>query len=235
MTLTFSDTTFDAVICLNGDLPTGAEIEVIGHHPMIAADGAANTLVQAGIIPEFVVGDLDSVEEVTLSALHGIAELVHDHDQDTTDFEKALRFAERMMWKRLCIIGIHGGDFEHTLNNWSVLVRMGRSLHLTAYDRGRYAIPMYESFSYHALENELLSLVPQPHARITTSGLVWNITDDLLALGHREGARNRAQDAHVTVDMHEGSLLFFCTARMPFAPAVTVTSDVTSEAREQQP
>lgn len=221
MTLTFSEATFDAVICLNGDLPTVDDIELIGHHPMIAADGAANTLVQAGILPEFVIGDLDSITESTLTALQGVSELVHDHDQDTTDFEKALRFAERQMWKRLCIVGIHGGDFEHTLNNWSVLVRMGRDLHLTAYDRGRYAIPMYESFSYYALQDELLSLVPQPQARITTSGLVWNITDDLLALGHREGARNRAQEHHVTVEVHEGSLLFFCTARMPMAPVVT--------------
>lgn len=221
MTLTFSDTPFDAVICLNGDLPDTADIELIGHQPMIAADGAANTLFHAGIIPEFVVGDLDSIEEATLGALKGVSELVYDQDQDTTDFEKALRFAERQMWKRLCIVGIHGGDFEHTLNNWSVLVRMGRDLHLTAYDRGRYAIPMYESFSYYAHTDELLSLVPQPQARITTSGLVWNITDDLLALGHREGARNRAKDEQVRVEIHDGSLLFFCTARMPIAPIVT--------------
>lgn len=218
MKLSFTDTPFDAVICLHGDLPPYDVFEHVAPYPLIAADGAANLLVRAGVGPEFIVGDLDSVEESTLHTLEGVVELIHEHDQDSTDFEKALRFAERQLWKRLLILGIHGGDFEHTLNNWSVLMRHGRDLQLTVYDRGRYAIPIYNTFSYTPEPEEVLSLVPQPLARLTTSGLVWNLADEHLEMGRREGARNRAQEAEVHVDLHDGSLLFFCTARLPFAP-----------------
>ncbi len=220
MNLRFSDTAFDAVICLNGDLPETAVFEALADRPLIAADGAANLLIDAGIGPEFVVGDLDSITESTMKRLHGVAELVPEPDQDTTDFEKSIRFAESQLWKNLLVLGMHGGDLEHTLNNWSVLMRYAQGLQLTAYDRGRYAIPVFESFSYDATENELLSLIPQPLATLSTTGLVWNLENESLQMGTREGARNRAAESTVHVEVHAGSLLFFCSARLPWAPGM---------------
>lgn len=218
MKLSFDTTHFDAVICLNGDLPETSVFEALADRPLIAADGAANLLIDAGIGPEFVVGDLDSITEATMERLQGITELVPESDQDTTDFEKSIRFAESQLWKNLLVLGMHGGDLEHTLNNWSVLMRYAQGLQLTAFDRGRYAIPVFESFSYDATENELLSLIPQPLATLTTTGLVWNLTSELLQMGTREGARNRAAGSEVHVQLHDGSLLFFCSARLPWAP-----------------
>ena len=219
MKLSFDQTQpFDAVICLSGDLPTTDVLEQIGGRPLIAADGAANTLVQAGIGPEFIVGDMDSVLPETLERLQGITEVVLETDQDSTDFEKSLRFAETQLWRRLLIIGIHGGDLEHTLNNWSVLMRHSRAMQLTAYERGRYAIPLFASTTYHASADETISLVPQPLATLTTTGLVWNLRNESLELGMREGARNRAIGGPVDLEIHHGSLLFFCSARLPDSP-----------------
>ena len=222
MNLTFDEATFDAVICLNGDLPPTSVFETLVDRPLIAADGAANLLVAAGIGPEYVVGDLDSVTQETLERLDGLADLVPEDDQDTTDFEKSIRFAESQLWKNLLVVGMHGGDLEHTLNNWSVLMRHARDLQITAFERDRYAIPVFGSFTYKAAEDELLSLIPQPLATLTTSGLVWNLDNESLELGTREGGRNRAAESSVHVDVHDGSLLFFCSARLPASPIFVV-------------
>jgi thiamine pyrophosphokinase len=218
MTLSFDRMEFDAVICLQGDLPSMEVFEHLASKPLIAADGAANVLVDIGIGPEFIVGDLDSVTQQTIDHLRGTTELIHETDQDSTDFEKALRFANSQLWHHVLVIGMHGGDLEHTLNNWSVLLRHARELSLTAFDRGRYAIPINTSFRYAAREDELLSLIPQPLAHLTTSGLVWNLSNEPLMLGTREGARNRAAATDVDIEIHSGSLLFFCDARLPYAP-----------------
>ncbi|MBC8125208.1 MAG: hypothetical protein H7X70_05695, partial [Candidatus Kapabacteria bacterium] len=82
----------------------------------------------------------------------------------------------------------------------------------------RFAIPIYHSFRYEAVPGELLSLIPQPHALITTRGLEWPLTEESLELGTREGARNRASAKTVEVDIHSGSLFFFCDANLPLAP-----------------
>ena len=222
MNLTFDESAFDAVICLNGELPPTSVFEVLADRPLIAADGAANLLVSAGIGPEFVVGDLDSVTPETLERLEGVTELIAESDQDTTDFEKSIRFAESQLWKNLLVVGMHGGDLEHTLNNWSVLMRHARELQITSFERDRYAIPVFESFQYTAAQDELLSLIPQPHATLTTSGLVWNLANEELQLGTREGGRNRAASEEVAIELHDGSLLFFCSARLPASPIFVV-------------
>lgn len=209
---------FDAVICLNGSIPTDDLFEQFAELPLIAADGAANALVAMGVVPEFIVGDLDSVDADTLRRIDGLSEVIVEPDQDTNDFEKTLRFAEGQLWKRLLIVGIHGGDLEHTLNNWSVMMRYGKTLSLTALDRTRYALPLFASTQFSASENELLSLIPQPHAHLTTEGLQWPLLNEALSLGGREGARNRASAEVVRITVHDGSLLFFCDARLPFAP-----------------
>ncbi|MBS1562652.1 MAG: thiamine diphosphokinase [Bacteroidetes bacterium] len=209
---------FDALICLNGSIPESDLFEHFAELPLIAADGAATALVANGIVPEFIVGDLDSIDAETLQRLEGLADVIVEPDQDMNDFEKTLRFAEGQLWKRLLIVGMHGGDLEHTLNNWSVMMRFGRTLSLTALDRGRYAVPLYASTAFPPVNDELISLIPQPHAHLTTEGLQWPLSNEALSLGGREGARNKAAADLVQITVHDGSLLFFCDARLPFAP-----------------
>jgi thiamine pyrophosphokinase len=122
------------------------------------------------------------------------------------------------LWTNILVLGMHGGDLEHTLNNWSVLMRHGREASLTAFDRGRYAVPISTSFRYSPRPDELLSLIPQPLAHLTTSGLVWDLANEPLELGTREGGRNRASGSEISIELHSGSLLFFCDARLPLAP-----------------
>jgi thiamine pyrophosphokinase len=216
--LTFDRSTFDAVVVLNGDLPAPAVFTTLADLPLIAADGAANALLSIGVVPEFIVGDLDSVSPETLQQLHGTTEFIVEPDQDSNDFEKTLHFARTQLWSRILVTGLHGGDLEHTLNNWSVLMRFARDLHLVGLDRSRYAIPVSTNVHLPATEGEIISLIPQPLARITTEGLHWSLTNEELSLGSREGARNRAVADTVRITVHEGSLLVFCDARLPYAP-----------------
>lgn len=218
--LAFNSNGYDAAICLNGALPARTVFEQIVHLPFIAADGAADALLAMNIVPGYIVGDLDSVQAQTLRAARGIAEIISDGSQDTNDFEKSLVFAERMQWQRLLVVGMHGGDLEHTLNNWSVLMRFGRRMQLCAFDAGRYAIPAYHSFGFTAAEGEVLSLIPQPLVRLSTTGLQWELTNEELSLGTREGARNVARTPKVDVNIHAGSLLFFCDSRFPASPSM---------------
>jgi thiamine pyrophosphokinase len=216
--LTFDTVTFDAVVVLNGDLPDPTVFEVLADLPLIAADGAANALVRIGIVPEFLVGDLDSVTPDTVQLLEGTTEFVVEPDQETNDFEKALHFSRTQLWSRILVTGLHGGDLEHTLNNWSVLMRHARDLNLVGLDRSRYAIPVAADIHLPVNVGEIVSLIPQPLARITTEGLHWTLSNEELSLGSREGARNRAVGESVRITVHEGSLLVFCDARLPFAP-----------------
>lgn len=218
MRLEFVNRSFDAVIALNGVLPDRTVFNRIAELPLIAADGAANTLVADTIVPEFVVGDLDSVTPQTLRAVDGISEVVVNPNQDTTDFEKTLLFAEEQLWNNLLVVGIHGGDLEHTLNNWSVLMRHAPRLHITVLDQERYGIPIFHDFNVTLKPTEQVSIIPQPTVRITTGGLQWELNNEVLSLGEREGGRNRLTGSDLSVELHEGSFLLVCDSRLPAMP-----------------
>lgn len=214
----------DALICLKGAPPSITELEHFADVPIIAADGAANLLYDLDVLPEYVVGDLDSVLPEVLEAMRTTTEIIVEIDQDINDFEKALRFAQQMLWKSVLVTGIHGGDLEHTLNNWSVFMRYGTSMDLLALDGNRIGIPLYGPTSYAASEHEIISLIPQPTASLTTQGLHWPLTREHITLGLREGARNRAVEPSVVVDIHEGAVFMFVEAQLPQLPVVDASA-----------
>ncbi len=186
--------------------------------PVFAADGAGIRLMKRGITADYIVGDLDSFYESDLHRHYPGERVVHDPDQETNDFEKILKFVAERDYESPLIIGFNGGIIEHTLNNWSVLIRYARRMRLAIFDRGRIGLPLFDSFIFNCQKGEILSLIPQPECRITTRNLHWELRGEWLALGRREGMHNIAETTRIEVDIHEGGLLLFYDARLPFAP-----------------
>lgn len=212
---------FDCIVCLNADMPTAGLFEELGGIVVIAADGAANKLAGIGIIPDYIIGDLDSFDSGD-ARLTGKSIVIGNPDQEINDFEKILRFAIENKYRRLLVTGFHGGELEHTLNNWSVFMRFARKLNLCIFDKGRYGLPAASSLKFPASPGEIISLIPQPEAIITTHNLKWQLNKEELKLGSREGARNRATGNDVSIEIHSGELLVFFESKIPFAPAKPV-------------
>lgn len=219
--LKFSNWFFDCIVALDGNLPLNKLIKSLGSIPILAADGAAISLFKKNIKVDYVIGDLDTFWSSPLSSSFEKEKIIHLPSQEVNDFEKTLNFADSLNYKNLLIIGFHGGELEHTLNNWSVLKKYLRKLNLCLLDRNRYGIPLSKSCSFYAFQNEMISLIPQPKARLSTVNLKWKLTNETLELGTREGARNIAISEKVTIKIHSGELLLFLDSRMPFAPEFT--------------
>lgn len=209
---------FDAIICLDGTLPS---IELFNQFPGIkifAADGAAIRLMDMGIEFDKVVGDLDSIN-LNISNSRNIPEnkKIYLPDQETNDFDKTLNYAKELGLKNLLILGFHGGELEHTLNNWSVFKRYAEILNVCIYENGRYAISVNESISLEVEIGEMIGLIPQSRTVLSTKGLKWELNNEVLELAIREGARNEAIAGEIQIEVHSGSILLFFNSRSPFA------------------
>lgn len=215
MRLEFYDNSFDCIICLNGDMPSAHTLAALYPAPFIAADGASKQLRIRGFTPDIIIGDMDSVEVYSSFAT---SEIIHLPDQETNDFEKALRFCLTTSFRNVLVCGFHGGELDHTLNNWSVFMKFVPYLSLTILDGERYAIPITESVCFSTMKDELISLIPQPRCTLTLRGFVWNLTHETLSLGMREGARNKASAELCSLEVHDGQLLCFLSHRFPFVP-----------------
>lgn len=213
--ITFVEERFDAVVCLNTLYPEIDLIKRLIDVPILAADGAAIYLLESKITPNFVIGDLDSFFKNDISHLFPKDRLIYLPDQETNDFEKTLNFARQNNYYNIIVFGIHGGEYEHSLNNWSVLSKYSDIMNIVVYDLKRYGICISRNSRIETVPGETISLIPKGYAKITTEGLQWNLKDELLALGIREGARNLALGSFVNLDISDGELFVFLNSRFP--------------------
>jgi thiamine pyrophosphokinase len=218
----FGNSKFDCLLCLDANLPDKNIFDLVNGLPILAADGAAIRLIEKGIEPDFIVGDLDSFYSSDLSKNIDQSKIICIPDQETNDFNKSIDFAISKGWKNIIIFGIHGGELEHTLNNWSVFMKYSGSFNLCIYDEGRYGFTLRKSSIISVKEGELISLIPQPFARLSTNNLKWKLSNEVLELGIREGARNLSTGNEIGLEIFEGELLVFIDARLPFAPVKTI-------------
>jgi thiamine pyrophosphokinase len=219
MNISFGKGIFDCIVCLNGNIPGKEVFSLLPDVEIYAADGAANILIENGTIPEYIIGDMDSFN---IEKYHDISKnsmIINVPDQELNDFEKILIVVLSKKLRHILIFGFHGGELEHTLNNWSVLIKYIDKLNLCIYDHGRYGIPLNRSFSINLNEDELVSLIPQPKALLKSNNLKWELNNEELQLGSREGARNRVIASPVDINVLSGSLLLFIEGRLPMAPS----------------
>lgn len=80
---------------------------------VIAADGGYGVLTQAGIRPQLVVGDFDSLGTIPEEENTVVLPTV----KDVTDTWAAIELGKERGFKRFYLYGCTGGRFEHTLAN----------------------------------------------------------------------------------------------------------------------
>jgi len=81
-----------ASIIVNGG--TKGTLLITGDY-IIAVDGGANELRRRGIIPNVIIGDMDSISQSTLNYFKdkGVKVVTYPHEKDETDLELALVYA----------------------------------------------------------------------------------------------------------------------------------------------
>lgn len=212
----FGSNSFDCIVCLKADLP-GQEFFEQFSIPVLAADGAALRLLEKSIVCDYIIGDLDSFHKPPRD-IFDEDRIIYEPDQESNDFEKIFRFCKFKGFNNILIIGLHGGALEHTLNNWSVLMRYGRDFNTCVYDKGRYGLPVYSSLRMESSKDEIISIIPVNTTKISTKGLAWPLRDEYLVFGKREGARNRCTGNQFEIFLEEGEIIIFFDARLPYAP-----------------
>lgn len=201
----------EALLVLDGELPSPGLLERLAarHAPVVAADGAGLRLLELGITPEVVIGDLDTVGE-RRHILEAARSLVIERpDQETNDFEKGLLWLLERGVERVAIVGHGGGMVDHALNNISVAARFARRVRLRLIDDRSIGYLVDGELSIATSAGERISLIPLPRALLRTRGLAWELEREVLELGRREGASNRALGNQVSVAVIEGMIALF--------------------------
>jgi thiamine pyrophosphokinase len=202
--------TSSSVTLLGGGEASAADLEeALSRAPvLVAADSGAATALAAGHLPEAVVGDLDSLSDAARAALP--AERVHRvAEQDTTDFDKALRSVRAPL---VLGLGFLGARLDHQLANFSVLARRAerRCILLGARDLVFAAPP---SVTLDLPAETRLSLFPMAPVAGTSQGLVWPIAGIDFAPAGAIGTSNRVAAGPVQLSFARPGMLVILPRR----------------------
>ena len=199
----------------HGDVtPTDREA-LEGAELVIAADGGALALEAWGIVPQLVVGDLDSLGRERAAALgaRGAKVISFPTAKDQSDLELALRYALESGADDIVLLGILGGErIDHALVNVTLLADPAyRALGVRAIhgDTQLRAVHAGESLALRGPVGSTVTLVPvrgDAHG-VTTHGLRYPLADGTLHFGKSLGLSNIVAALPARVSVEQGVVL----------------------------
>ena len=199
-----------ALVFAHGEAPSPELAKALAARAglVVAADGGVHRALACGVIPDAVVGDLDSAREVDPSVIP--PERFHRSDDvDTTDLQKAVTFCVERGFRRVDVVAAGGGRADHALANLSVIPLFRGIADVRIVD-DFFEIRLVDgSVTFDAEPATVVSLVALGACEgVTTHGLRWELTDYPLAFSPR-GVHNEVATSPVTVSVEKGDQLLF--------------------------
>lgn len=142
---------------------------------VLAADGGADGALTAGIMPDAVIGDLDSASLRARQAFKNIP-FIHVKRQDNTDLEKALDWLTLQQFDECFIVGATGGRLDFTLGNFLSVLPYLSKIKITFIGENWRIFPLTKSFVFSARKGARMSIIPLTSCQnITLKGVKYRL------------------------------------------------------------
>ena len=143
-------------VILNGQMPTDETIinQITNSDYIIAVDGSANKLFDLEIIPDVIIGDLDSLQNINNKNI----ELVKTPNQNKTDFRKTLEWCIEKNILNISIFGISGESDDHFLGNYYTLSDFGEKISWKAFTDFSVISPCVGNKKFESFKGQKVSL-----------------------------------------------------------------------------
>lgn len=199
----------NVVIVANGVFPTAPQpLKVLDEADfIICCDGATDKYIAYGKEPDFIIGDLDSIDRKTLEKYADRTLKVAQ--QENTDLMKALEWCIEKGVKKVSIVGATGGREDHIISNIFALVPYAKLIDATMYTDSGFFIAITKNKELETYAGQQVSLFPHPlQLKIKTNGLSYPLANESLK-DIRSGTLNEALGEKIHLEISEGVLLVF--------------------------
>lgn len=159
---------------------------------LISADGGTNSLFKIGEVPNFIIGDLDSIKPEVLNFYRNKkVKIIKLKRQNDTDLEKALKLCKKLKYDNVFVVGFAGKRFDHTLSNISNVLKFVEYLSIVMVENDSTLLFIKGDKTFKSYKNELISILCfDPKVRIITENLKYPIDNESLMFGQRESTSN---------------------------------------------
>lgn len=182
------------IIIANGKSPTKKVVDYFvnkGFSAIICADGGANSAKKFGIIPNFIIGDLDSISLSTLNYFKNKSTIIQIKRQNDTDVEKCLKFAIKKGFKEAILLGVTGDRLDHTICNLGIVIKFFNRIKILLAAESSFLTPINKMTTFKSKIGETISIYGfDKKTKITSSGLKYKLHNTMLPFGIKESTSN---------------------------------------------
>lgn len=179
---------------------------------IICADGGANHIYGSDILPDMIVGDLDSLTPDALEYYKKSNILFHKFSskKDNTDTELAINFAVDEGVRELILLGSTGTRLDHTLANIMLLEKLfKRNINARIIDEHNEIYVIDSSIEVRNEKDTFVSFIPlfEECRGVTMKGFKYP-TDNLnFELGSTMGISNEVESDKGIIEISSGIAL----------------------------
>jgi thiamine pyrophosphokinase len=181
---------------------------------VIAADGGAGNCINLKILPDVIIGDMDSITASVLSRLNSSSKELKfincSHDKDQSDTQLALDYLKSRNFKKVLVAGALGGRFDHSFANIMLMASESYTdMDISMISDGSEIFIVSESCAIKGSEGKRLSIFSlTPYVYFEkTSGLKYRLKNEKLLFSPVRGLSNEFIKDTAKLYFENGKLL----------------------------
>lgn len=181
---------------------------------ILCADGGADYCIDASLMPDMVIGDLDSISERALKIIkeNKVPLEKFPIKKDATDTELSINYLIHEGFKSITLVGVTGSRMDHTFGNILMLKKL--------YDSGVKGKIIDKNNIIYLIDKELklkkrkgyfVSIIPLTPSGIslTLEGFEYNLDKFKLSFSSTHGISNKIVKDKGYIKVHKGMCLVF--------------------------
>jgi thiamine pyrophosphokinase len=205
-----------ALIISNGNITDISKLKEIGKESdfILCADGGTNHCLRAALIPNMIIGDLDSISQEALEIVckNNVPIKKFPAKKDSTDTELSIDYLIDKKFKDITLVGAMGSRMDHTIANILLLNKLN--------DKGIKGRIIDEKNTIYLVDKELIltrsndyfiSIIPITDSgiRITLKGFEYELCNERIEFASSYGVSNGIIGEKAYIIVHEGKCLVF--------------------------
>lgn len=188
-----------AIIC-GGDVGEYIKRYIREDDFVICADSGLDRARKFGIIPDVVLGDMDSVRSDDIPE----DSIIYPCRKDFTDSELAVGYALEKGFKNAVLFGMVGCRADHSLANLTLLPRFDSACIINSHNEIYF---LKNKIELAGKPGDIVSVIPYPTdaVGISNSGLEYPLCDDVISVGSTRGISNVMTGNKCEITLKSGS------------------------------
>ncbi|MEN6321490.1 MAG: thiamine diphosphokinase [Syntrophaceae bacterium] len=179
---------------------------------IICADSGADHAYAIGIVPQVIIGDMDSLRPAILEYCkeQGSRIIRYPEAKEETDTQLALEYAINLAPDEVYVFGAFGSRIDHVLGNMSLMIfGAKKGMQVKLVDEWCEAFVITDGCVIDGEIGQTVSLLPFSDVvtGITLDGFEYPLHNGMMEMGQPYGISNRLAAARAVISIHSGFLL----------------------------